>query len=234
MKHGWGSVILSGGQGRRMGGIDKGGLDYKGESFCGHIQKQLQALDIPCYLSRACYAGSGGREGGLEVIEDTVKGAEGEWIGPMGGIWSCFQRTGLEGLFFVSCDMPLFRKEMAAILMERWEPGADAVLWRTRDGRIQPLCGFYAATCLEALGDTIRQGNYRLMKFLDSVRCIVVDTSEAHIPDIWFANVNSPSAYRSLEGLRTPVLAVSGRKNTGKTALLEMLVGELDLSLIHI
>ena len=228
MKHGWGSVILSGGQGRRMGGIDKGGLDYKGESFCGHIQKQLQALDIPCYLSRACYAGSGGREGGLEVIEDTVKGAEGEWIGPMGGIWSCFQRTGLDGLFFVSCDMPLFRKEMAAILMERWEPGADAVLWRTRDGRIQPLCGFYAATCLEALGDTIRQGNYRLMKFLDSVRCIVVDTSEAHIPDIWFANVNSPSAYRSLEGLRTPVLAVSGRKDTGKTALLEMLVGELD------
>ena len=64
MKHGWGSVILSGGQGRRMGGIDKGGLDYKGESFCGHIQKQLQALDIPCYLSRACYAGSGGRESG--------------------------------------------------------------------------------------------------------------------------------------------------------------------------
>ena len=219
MKHGWGSVILSGGQGRRMGGIDKGGLDYKGESFCGHIQKQLQALDIPCYLSRACYAGSGGREGGLEVIEDTVKGAEGEWIGPMGGIWSCFQRTGLDGLFFVSCDMPLFRKEMAAILMERWEPGADAVLWRTRDGRIQPLCGFYAATCLEALGDTIRQGNYRLMKFLNAVRCIVVDTSEAHIPDIWFANVNSPSAYRSLEGLRTPVLAVSGRKNTGKTAV---------------
>ena len=56
------------------------------------------------------------------------------------------------------------------------------------------------------------------MKFLDAVRCIVVDTSEVHIPDIWFANVNSPSAYRSLEGLRTPVLAVSGRKNTGKTA----------------
>ena len=48
MRHGWGSVILSGGQGRRMGGIDKGGLDFKGESFRGHIQKQLQALEIPC------------------------------------------------------------------------------------------------------------------------------------------------------------------------------------------
>lgn len=169
MRHGWGSVILSGGQGRRMGGIDKGGLDFKGESFRGHIQKQLQALEIPCYLSRVCYGGRGDREGGLEVIEDAVKGAKGQWIGPMGGIWSCFQSTGLEGLFFVSCDMPLFRKEMAVILMERWEPGADAVLWRTRDGRIQPMCGFYAATCMEALGDTIRGGNYRLMKFLDAV-----------------------------------------------------------------
>ncbi|MCD7991883.1 MAG: molybdopterin-guanine dinucleotide biosynthesis protein B [Clostridia bacterium] len=227
MRHRWGSVILSGGQGRRMGGIDKGGLDFKGESFRGHIQKQLQALDIPCYLSRACYGGSGDREGGLEVIEDAVKGADGQWIGPMGGIWSCFQSTGLEGLFFVSCDMPLFRKEMALILMERWEPGVDAVLWRTRDGRIQPMCGFYAATCLGALGDTIRQGNYRLMRFLDAVRCMVVDTSEAHIPDIWFANVNSPFGYRSLGALRTPVMAVSGRKDTGKTTLLEMLVGEL-------
>jgi molybdopterin-guanine dinucleotide biosynthesis protein len=227
MRHGWGSVILSGGQGRRMGGIDKGGLDYKGESFRGHIQRQLQALDIPCYLSRACYGGNGDREDGLEVIEDTVKGAEGEWIGPMGGIWSCFQRTGHEGLFFISCDMPLFRTEMARILMERWEPGTDAVLWRTRNGRIQPMCGFYADTCLEALEDTIRRGNYRLMKFLDAIRCVVVDTAEAHIPDIWFANVNSLSAYRSLYKLRTPVLAVSGRKDTGKTALLEMLVREL-------
>ena len=76
MRHGWGSVILSGGQGRRMGGIDKGGLDFKGESFRGHIQKQLQALEIPCYLSRVCYGGRGDREGGLEVIEDAVKGAK--------------------------------------------------------------------------------------------------------------------------------------------------------------
>ena len=38
------------------------------------------------------------------------------------------------------------------------------------------------------------------MKFLDAVRCIVVDTSEAHIPDIWFANVNSPSATGAWKG----------------------------------
>lgn len=70
MRHGWGSVILSGGQGRRMGGIDKGGLDFKGESFRGHIQKQLQALEIPCYLSRVCYGGRGGGGQGRRTGSD--------------------------------------------------------------------------------------------------------------------------------------------------------------------
>lgn len=226
MEDRWGTVILSGGQGRRMGGVDKSGLRYKGMPFGHVIKEQLLQLDLPCYLSRACYPGSQDAEHGLRVIRDEVKGAQGEWIGPMGGIWSCLHRTGLDGLFFVSCDMPLFRAQMARMLLERWEPGFDAVLWRTRDGRIQPMCGFYTAGCLDALGRCIDQKNYRMMAFLSGIRCRVVDTAEVHIPDTWFLNVNSPEVYSSLESGRTPVLAVSGRKDTGKTTLLEMLVRE--------
>ena len=97
MRHGWGSVILSGGQGRRMGGIDKGGLDFKGESFRGHIQKQLQALEIPCYLSRVCYGGRGDREGGLEVIEDAVKGARDSGLAPWAAYGPAFRAQDLRG-----------------------------------------------------------------------------------------------------------------------------------------
>ena len=99
----------------------------------------------------------------------------------MGGIWSCFQPTGLEGLFFVSCDMPLFRKEMAAILMERWGRG------RTRccggpGTAVYSRMRLFRGHLSGGAGRHDPSGNYRLMKFLDSVRCIVVDTSEAHIP----------------------------------------------------
>lgn len=220
----WASVILSGGQGRRMGCVDKGGLTFDGVLFKERIRRQLLGLKLPCYISRAFYPGLGAQEDGLPVIEDAVTGQDGEWIGPMGGIWSCFNETGFDGLFFVSCDMPLFREQMARILMERWKPGVDAVLWRTRDGRQQPLCGFYSRTCLGAIEACIERRDYRLRSFLAAIRCEVVETGMEHIPDTWFMNVNSPETYRKLNERSVPVLAVSGRKDTGKTTLLAMLV----------
>lgn len=211
----------------RMGNVDKGGLPYKGQPFRDHMREELSALEMPYYLSTAAYDGEAWKAAGWNVIEDLVKGVNGEWIGPMGGIWSAFQAADLDGVFVVSCDMPLFRKEMARILMERWEQGSDAVLWRTRDGRMQPMCAFYSRSCLEALRTCMKEGNYRMMEFLRRLRLVEVRTSEEHIPDSWFLNVNSPEIYAELQSMRTPVLAVSGRKDTGKTALLEMIVGEL-------
>lgn len=218
-----GCVVLSGGKGSRMGYQDKSGLSYEGRTFLQRIREQLDALKVPCYLSRASYK-AGEPEDGFQVIEDTVKGANGEWIGPMGGIWSCFEKAREDSLFFVSCDMPLFRTVMAQRLLEYRKPGVDAVLWRTRDGRLQPMCALYSRSCLKVLKHHMDQQNYRMMKFLGSINCVIVDTAAEHIPDTWFMNVNTPEAYQRLNNMRQPVLAVSGSKNTGKTWLLEQLV----------
>lgn len=222
----WGSVILSGGSGSRMGHADKSGLTYQGRTFLDVIGDELMRLNHPCRLSRAAYRGGEGEER-FDVIEDLVKGEQGEWIGPMGGIWSCFEKTGEDALFFVSCDMPLFRSVMAECLVKHMEPGVDAVLWRTRNGRIQPMCALYSRTCVPVLRQCIDRGNYRMMGFLDQLNCVVVDTAEEHIPDAWFLNVNTPEIYARLQEFRQPVLAVSGSKNTGKTWLLEQLVEKL-------
>ena len=223
MKDSWGCVILSGGRGSRMGNTDKSGLSYEGRTFLQRTKEQLEVFQVPCYLSRASYR-TAEAEDGFQVIEDTVQGADGEWIGPMGGIWSCFENVQEDCLFFVSCDMPMFRTLMAERLLKHMEPGADAVLWRTRDGRLQPMCALYSRSCLKVLKQHMDQQNYRMMKFLGSIRCVIVDTASEHIPDTWFMNVNTPEVYERLTNKRQPVLAVSGSKNTGKTWLLEQLV----------
>lgn len=225
----WGTVILAGGRGRRMGYEDKSSLTYQGQTFLDRIGEQLLALGRPCRLSRAVCKG-GDPEGRYTLIEDTVQGENGEWIGPMGGIWSCFERTLEDWLFFVSCDMPMFRNVMAARLLAYRKPGIDAVLWRTRDGRIQPMCALYSRNCVDALKQCMDMRNYRMMAFLDRLNCMVVDTSAEHIPDSWFLNVNTPEIYKRLKESRQPVLSVSGRKNTGKTWLLERLVKQLAMS----
>ena len=226
MDNSWGSVILSGGSGSRMGYEDKSGLLFKGMTFLERISGQLGMLGGACYLSRAAYK-AGEPHRGFTVIEDTVKGKDGEWIGPMGGIWSCFETAGEDCLFFVSCDMPLFRAVMAQRLIRYMKPGVDAVLWRTRDRRLQPMCGLYSRSCLPVLKQHMEQQDYRMMRFLGHLNCVVVETSGEHIPDQWFLNVNTPEVYGRLDQAAQPVLAVSGSKNTGKTWLLEHLVSIL-------
>ncbi|EEG54759.1 bifunctional molybdopterin-guanine dinucleotide biosynthesis protein MobA/MobB family protein [[Clostridium] asparagiforme DSM 15981] len=220
-----GAVILAGGRGSRFGGVNKAELSYLGKSFCGRIREEFDRLGMDCFFSAGAYPPP--EESGLKVIPDLpVEGEEGP-IGPMGGILSCFEQTQCDLLFFVSCDMPLFHRRMAARLLELWTPGTDALVWRTRSGRLQPLCGLYARSCLPALRECAEQRDYRLMHFLGKISCAQVETSAEQIPDFWFCNVNSKETYGALSGFRPPVLAVSGTKNTGKTTLLERLVVSL-------
>lgn len=221
----WSTLILTGGQGRRMGCVDKGMLEYKGETFLERIREQLLVFNLPCVISTADR--DYGPEDGAVYVRDIPRQPDGRGVGPLGGLWSCFKQTDVEGFFMVSCDMPLFRREMFQALMDRWQPDYDAMLWRTRDGRIHPVCGYYSRSCLPHLTRAIESGNYRMMKFLSDLNCLIVDTSKAHIPDIWFTNVNSPEVLEQLKERATPALAVSGRKNTGKTTLLEGLVRSL-------
>ena len=220
-----GAVILAGGRGSRFGGVNKAELFYLGKSFCGRIREEFDRLGMDCFFSAGAYPPP--EEPGLKVIPDLpVEGEEGP-IGPMGGILSCFEQTRCDLLFFVSCDMPLFHRRMAARLLELWTPGTDALVWRTRSGRLQPLCGLYARSCLPALRECVERRDYRLMHFLGKISCTQVETSAEQIPDFWFCNVNSKEAYEALSGFCPPVLAVSGVKNTGKTTLLERLVESL-------
>ena len=143
-----GAVILAGGRGSRFGGVNKAELSYLGKSFCGRIREEFDRLGMDCFFSAGAYPPP--EEPGLKVIPDLpVEGEEGP-IGPMGGILSCFEQTRCDLLFFVSCDIPLFHRRMATRLLELWTPGTDALVWRTRSGRIQPLCGLYARSCLPA------------------------------------------------------------------------------------
>lgn len=225
MGRGCGCVMLAGGAGKRMGAVNKAELLYRETAFGDVIRGQLEMLGVPCFVSAAAYMTE--EKPKWPVIYDEVRDGAGQFIGPLGGIRTCLRQTGLDGIFVVSCDMPLFRKEMASVLAERRRPSDDALVWQTRDGKIHPACAFYSKSCLPVIEQEIRSGDYKVMNLLSKVNCRVVKTSEEHIPDKWFLNVNDRESYEKLGKTAAPVLAVSGRKNTGKTTLLEMIVREL-------
>lgn len=223
----WGIALLSGGMGRRMGGLNKANLKYRKKSFFTQIEEELSVLSLPFFLSAGAHREQPDMPKDWTVIRDLDFHGEEMHIGPMGGIFSCLLKTDADGLFFVPCDMPLVRAELIRCLMSQWKPEYDAVLWKTRDGRLQPLCGLYTKSCLPALEGCIGEGRFSMMEVLSRLNCLVLETGRAHLPDRWFLNINDPSAYENLNRSACPVLAVSGRKNTGKTTLLTRIVSEL-------
>lgn len=228
----WGAVLLAGGQGKRLGGISKAELSLGGEPFYRRLLPELEKMGGPVYYSSGAFPAPEGLE--IPEIPDLPRFRKKASAGPLGGLISCFHRTDCSLLLFVACDMPFFRKEMGTGLLSRWTGEEDALIWRTRDGRMQPLCGLYSRRCLPVMEECARAGELCLRSFLGRIRCRTVDTEEAGIPDFWFSNVNSPEGAKAAAERRPAVLAVSGIKNSGKTTLLEKLVHSLSASGIRV
>ena len=135
-------VILAGGKGSRMGGINKARLRYKGASFYSRIGAELEKTGLPIYISVATYDQS--VHDGWVIVKDIVKDENGSYIGPLGGIYSCLVKAGeegLEGLFFAPCDAPNYDSSIIRKLAEHIDDETDAVIFSNSEGRLQTVFG---------------------------------------------------------------------------------------------
>ena len=128
---------------------------------------------------------------------------EGKYIGPMGGIYSCLKKAsedGLDGLFFVPCDAPLYTSEVTLKLCGYIDHEIDVVLWKTADGRLQTTFGWYSVRCMSALEEDIAGAGYKILKTLDKLRYKVIDTTDEGLEDDCFININDMEEFRRISG----------------------------------
>lgn len=95
------AVILAGGQGRRMGGADKGLLDYRGRPLVEWVLDALapQVAEILISANRNLdrYARYGRR-----VLPDALP----DFPGPLAGVLAALDAVDTEWLLAVPCDTP--------------------------------------------------------------------------------------------------------------------------------
>lgn len=91
MEKKYGCAVLVGGQGRRMGQLNKAELKYNGDTFLKHICSEFERLGMKGYISVANYM-QDIPEGWIEV-RDAVTGPDGGYIGPIAGIYSCLRQA---------------------------------------------------------------------------------------------------------------------------------------------
>ena len=95
------AVILAGGQGRRMGGADKGLIDYRGrplvEWVLAALAPQIDEIVISANRNLERYAAYGRR-----VLPDTLP----DYPGPLAGVLAALQAVTADWLLVVPCDTP--------------------------------------------------------------------------------------------------------------------------------
>ena len=82
-------LVLCGGQGTRMGGVDKPLVHWKGKALIDHVL-DLNSENLPVIISANRNVDEYGKRG-LVVIDDAVKlaGAEGPLVGVLAGLEAC-------------------------------------------------------------------------------------------------------------------------------------------------
>ena len=179
-----GFLLLCGGRSGRMG-RQKALLPVGEETLCAHIARAGEGF-------RECIFSS---NGGVDVPEGYLPVADSfRDCGPMGGLHAALSACKSDALVCAPCDAPYYSKELAAFLSDAFTEEWDALILQDETGRMHPLMGVYAKTCLPALTAHLEAGNLRMMRLLEAVHTRVM-TLPADFSQQVFMNLNTPESY---------------------------------------
>lgn len=115
-------IVLAGGQGRRMGGVDKGLVTFQGRPMVASVierfSPQVDELLINANRHQDAYAALGYR-----VIPDATTG----FVGPLAGLQAGLLAAGHELVATVPCDSPFLPRDLISRLKSALE-SSDAQL----------------------------------------------------------------------------------------------------------
>ena len=187
-------MVLAGGEGRRMGGRDKGLEPFAGLPLVGHVVKRLEG-QVAELLINANRNADAYRFFADRVIADLVMdGAEGGFKGPLMGIYSGLRAAKTPWLLVVPCDSPALPDDLVARMVKGIGQHDIAVAF---DGdRLHPVVALLRTSLADDLAATLAEGERKIDRWYARHAWCKVDMSDC--PDA-FANLNTEEEKLHLE-----------------------------------
>ena len=176
-------LILAGGAGRRMGGADKGLLDYQGQPLAAHAARRL-GPQVGRLLINANRNLERYRQLGYPLVSDLIGGHPGPLAGLHAGLSACAD----EWLLAVPCDSPHFPADLAATLLAAALAADASAAWAITASGSHPVFMLCHKRLLPALALALERGERRVGGWLRSAGAIPVSFAD----EAAFANFNTP------------------------------------------
>ena len=176
-------VILAGGRGTRVGGIDKGLMPWRGKPLIEYILPGLPKTspvfinanrNIERYLQY-----------GLPVVADTLT----DYQGPLAGILSAMTQCKTDYLLCMPCDSPQPPQQLAERLFQCMQQANKSSAICHDGQRLQPLFALMSRTLQPQLENWLASGQRKVELFFTEVESAVCDFSDQ--PQC-FHNFNTP------------------------------------------
>ncbi|MDH5538542.1 MAG: molybdenum cofactor guanylyltransferase MobA [Rhizobacter sp.] len=188
-------LILAGGRGSRMGGVDKGLQNHQGVPLAMHallrLAPQVGEVMINANRNLSAYESMG-----VPVWPDAIP----DYAGPLAGFLAGLERCETPYLLTVPCDSPQFPIDLAARLgLALAEQNADIAMAATlEDGRlqVQPVFCLMKSELMESLVRFTQEGQRKIDKWTALHRCVEVPFDDVQA----FANANTLAELRLLQG----------------------------------
>ncbi len=211
-------VILAGGQGRRMGGEDKGLIELKGRPLVEYLLNNL-ALQTRTVIINANRNQDHYQRYGVPVIEDQL----GNYQGPLAGFAAALQHVDTDWIMTVPCDGPVIVPDMAQRLLGALDKeGAEMAV--AYDGqRMQPVHALIPVKLLPSLQAFLAEGGRKIDIWYAQHKVALADFSD--VADM-FRNINTPEQKLAMEksSATPPVVGICAYSGTGKTTLMTQLI----------
>ena len=197
-------LILAGGRGSRMGGIDKGLQNFHGLPLALQtlMRLQLQSQPLQEVLINANRNLSVYESLGVPVWPDSIDG----FAGPLAGFVTGLERCQTPLLLTVPCDTPLFPRDLVERLVHALDSdGADLAMAAApeADGTVrpQPVFCLLKTELLESLVKFIQGGGRKIDAWTAQHRCAIVPFNLPGDNPQAFANANTLAELQQLEAL---------------------------------
>ena len=180
-------VVLAGGQGRRLGGMDKGLSLWRGTPLIKHVldalKPQVSDLLINANRNADYYA-----EFGYPVIPDELP----DYQGPLAGIAKAMDTATTDYLVITPCDCPHIATDLVSRLYNA-SIKKQCSLCVAHDGkRLQPLFALLDLKLRESLHEYLRQDGRKPDQWYSRQGFYAVDFSDQ--PNV-FSNLNTISDF---------------------------------------